>query len=958
MDSGQAASYHAEEQNYYAGETGKWFGKTAENLGLDDFKFKDFERLCHGIDPGSDKVLVDTSKRAGTDLTFSAPKSVSVLCELLDHESNQEIRNAHDRAVVDTLKYIEENYIQTRLQKDNVREAVTTDNMLAALFQHDTSRELDPQIHTHAFVMNLTQREDGNFRALHNEKLFDNKILLGQIYRNNLAQNLKELNYTIEVTNAKLGFFEVKGVSKELLSEFSTRAEQTRQKFEELKKQYPNMEDSKLKEMAALESRKTKDKTVNRKEVKAENIARAQGIENISILQSSIKQQENLKTKLPADKILQRAIEIKSDRESVFSKEELLKEALKLGLGNYGLRDFLKEIENSPELVNLENNLYSTKEMINIEKSILEDIRNFSGKLEAVSDFQATSDFIKNESMTKGQMEAFNFILNNKDLVSAIQGDAGVGKTYLLSQVNRYINQLESENKPELIGLAYTGKAASEIEKEAGISSSTLHSFLNQKEFRNNQIYLVDEASMIGSRQMSEIIEKAKETNSKIVLIGDIKQFHTLQAGSIFQQLQSKNVVQTCLMEESLRAKTQEMRQLYKAVKEEFLDVAFDILEKNESLKESTDLEKIAKEYLEDRKNTLLIASKNSVKNELNSIIRNELKSELTGEKEFHVRESTNLNETEKHFANYYKESQLIFVQKAISGLSAGSEASILKVDVAKNTILVKAKDKEIEIDLSKNGEKLQIFDLKLKPFAIGEQIIFTKNDKRLGLKNGEIATIQDIKGYQITLLKGKQEVVINRKTYNYLDYGYAITDIKSQGQTSEKVLAVADSSMSNLNSFYVQITRAKNSVKIFTDSLQKFKENTMQHTIKSSTLDYNQNQEELEKEQEKEKKSFYETIKKGHELYEKAQDLKEYADLIKNSDDLELLHDMKNVHGMKDMTINTLDKYKVFIKEVMAETMESGGQIQFDDLLKSALKISQSFVSELKHTQNLEQAM
>jgi conjugative relaxase-like TrwC/TraI family protein len=999
MNSEQAAHYHKQEQNYYQSENideaGKWFGKSAEVLGLNEFKFEDFERMCHGVHPKNEEVLVDTSKRAGTDLTFSAPKSVSVLCELLDEDSNREIRTAHDRAVEETLKFIEENYIQTRLQKNNVREAVTTGNIVAALFQHDTSRELDPQLHTHSFVLNMTQRKDGKFRALHNEKLFENKMLFGQIYRNNLAQNLKELDYEIEVTNAKQGLFEVKGVSEELINEFSTRAEQTKKRYKELKKEYPKMEDAKLKEMAALDSRKIKDKDIDRKFIKHENIKRAEAIESLDNLKTNIKNQENQHTKLTASEILKRAIEIKTDRESVFTKEELIKEALKLSISNYSLSEVLDEIDKSDELVHFENNLYSTKEMISTELEIVKDIKNLENTIKSVVDFEKSNKFIKDTNMTTGQKEAFNFMLNSQDLVSIVQGDAGVGKTYMLNQVNEFINQLDDDTKPQLVGLAYTGQAASEIEKEANIKSQTLHSFLNQKELKENQIYVVDEAGMLGSRQLKELIDRAKKTNSKIVLIGDKKQFQTLSAGAIFQQLQSKDLVKVCEMTQSMRAKTQDMKDLYQAVKKQYLETAYEILNKNESIKEISQNDKysdVVKEYLSDKDNTLLIASKNSDRKELNEKIRAELS--LENGIEFEVKEAISLSDTEKHFHNYYREGQLLNIERAISGARAGTQCEIVSVNSNKNSITVKTNKKEFEIDLKKYGSKLQNYELNKKEFAIGELVTFTKNDKKLGVKNGQIARIVDIRDSLLVLdVKGK-EIKIDMKKYNYLDYAYCITQFKSQGQTAKKVIAFTDSNMTNLNSLYVSVTRAKNQAKIYTDDIEKFKEKSMNNQMKTSTLDHQQkalklielkriiddlqktqlkrglyNDEQLKlqeaiKQQEvlqNEKESFLEKIKEGSELYDKVEIVREsqsligdFKNVIQNEKDLDYSLDMIENHDMKNIDKSALDKFKELSIEILKDSIENG--FDFEPVLSKAIR--SQFPKQLEHLKEYAQEM
>lgn len=988
MTSEQASHYHKEEQNYYQknNEIGIWQGKGAESLNLQgNISHEQFDRLCHGINPITDEVLVDSSKRAGTDLTFSAPKSVSILMELSSNDEELKIRAAHDKAVEETLKFIEENYSQTREQIDGVRNTINTGNLVIAKFQHDTSRELDPQLHTHSFVLNMTQKENGEWRALHNDELFKNKMLFGQMYRNQLAANLKELGYETEVTDARKGLFEVKGVSNELMTEFSKRSEQVQKRFEELKKQYPNMEETKLREMATLDSRKSKDKTLDRTQIRAENLKRAEAIEDISNLVQDCKNIKSEIKELTAKEYLDKAKDILTSKESVFTKEQLLRESMKLSLGTHTLIDFQKEIEKDNELVNFEKNIYSTKEMIEIEKSIIQDAKDFKNSFSEIATKETLNNFAeKNYStMTTGQKESFTHILNSKDLITGVQGDAGTGKTFMLKAVKDFIEK--SETKYELQGLSFTGKAADEIQKEANIDSTTLHSFLNQKEFKENQIYVVDEASMVGSKQMKELIEKAKETNSKIVLIGDTKQFQTLSAGGIFEQLQKDDVMQTSIMSESKRANTEIMKSLYKDIKNKDIEKAFETLEKNEMIKESSDLNEVKEEYLKDKDNTLLIASKNSDKNYLNEAIRNDLKSNFSNEKSFEIREGLNLNETEKHFAKYYKEKELIFIQKAFKGLKAGSEAVIESVNQDRNTITIKSKDKEIEIDLKEHGEKISSFQIKSKEFAVGEQVVFTKNDKKLNIKNGQIATIEKIEGNEITFKRGDEELKIDSKKFNYFDYGYAITDYKSQGQTASKVIAVANSDMANTNSLLVQVTRAKDEVKIFTDDLEKFKENSLNSQIKTSTLDYGikekeeemktnakpsqnldlrtttqqvqpqrvqeqsaQVQQQEQQKQDENEKSFLDRVEQLDSTIENVREIKEFvennkdsfvdiAEVITNQETFDFAKEMIEEFGIKNINKEMIEDYTSTSKALFEES-EKNKDIDLKGLMKDVM--------------------
>jgi conjugative relaxase-like TrwC/TraI family protein len=126
--------------------------------------------------------------------------------------------------VARTLEVIEQRYAQTRVRTPDGRQVITTDNLIVAQFHHDTSREKDPQLHTHCVVINATQLEDGRWQSLHNDILFKQQKLLGMIYQNELAVEVQRLGYTIAPrTN---GQFELQGYCPEDLQTFSKRREQ------------------------------------------------------------------------------------------------------------------------------------------------------------------------------------------------------------------------------------------------------------------------------------------------------------------------------------------------------------------------------------------------------------------------------------------------------------------------------------------------------------------------------------------------------------------------------------------------------------------------------------------------------------------------------------------------------------------------------------------------------------
>ena len=232
--SAQGASYY-ERDGYYAKDDPEhlrlsaWAGRGAAELGLEGAVDPDtFKAVLEGKVPdGSGRQLGRRGKdgeiqhRPGRDLTLSAPKSVS-LAALVGGDAR--VTEAHDRAVARTLAWFEKNVAETRMKDPETgRMARTGDQKtVVATFRHDTSRNLDPALHTHAVIANMVQGEDGKWRSMANERLYESKMLLGALYRSELAQGLSRLGYGIEKTHAD-GRFEIAGVSREVVEAFSSR---------------------------------------------------------------------------------------------------------------------------------------------------------------------------------------------------------------------------------------------------------------------------------------------------------------------------------------------------------------------------------------------------------------------------------------------------------------------------------------------------------------------------------------------------------------------------------------------------------------------------------------------------------------------------------------------------------------------------------------------------------------
>ena len=220
LSTAQAETYYTKEDYYSSEETAhptKWAGKGAAALGLSGTVSQhEFSSLLAGQAPDgqslSGKVVNPEKRRAATDFTFSAPKSVSIAALV---QGDERVLEAHHQAVSKSSSVLEERYAQTRISTEAGRQKVVTGNITAAVFTHSTSREAEPQLHSHCVVMNATQLPDGRWFSLSNESAIANKKLLGQIYQNELAIALQQQGYQIE--HKAHGQFELQGYSSELL---------------------------------------------------------------------------------------------------------------------------------------------------------------------------------------------------------------------------------------------------------------------------------------------------------------------------------------------------------------------------------------------------------------------------------------------------------------------------------------------------------------------------------------------------------------------------------------------------------------------------------------------------------------------------------------------------------------------------------------------------------------------
>jgi conjugative relaxase-like TrwC/TraI family protein len=902
----QQAEDYLEKENYYQENSmlGTFQGKGLEHLGIEKGTTVDaeiYKTLLKGFHPTTGEKLVKNAgkekHRAGFDVTFSAPKSVSVLMEY--YEANGQnvkaemIRKAHDMAVKNSMVKLENGSGKTRIGIGNNQQIKVDADIIYATFQHDTSREIegniDPQLHTHNFIFTptfYTDERTGEVRsmALSNEEIFKNKMYFGQNYRSELASSLAEMGYKIEVSDRKNGFFELEGFDEKQLKTFSKRSELIEEKLPEYREKYPKMKEAQLRQLIVKDTKNAK-KEIDRDVVREANLERM-GV--VGIDKALIDSMEDRGKKAEINEVLmtvhiEKSLENIMDRQSLFSHEELSKMVLKYGLEyGYTESDYMPFIAKHSEIVQLHNNVFSTKEMIKAEKNVILSIHQGRDKYTEFAPYesQILQSFLEEKypTLTDEQVKMVRFILGNKDQFVAIQGDAGTGKTYAAKVVKHYLETLDEHQ--EIIGLSFTGKATQGLEDDTKIKSQTVHSFL-LKESKlegeiepQNRLIIVDEAGMIGSLQMNALIENAKKNGDRMVSMGDTKQYQSISAGNIFNDMQ-KYGTKTVRLSQAIRFESELTKVATTSLKMEMVKKSLETIKKEGTLKELSrdkQVETIAKNYSnlkpKQQKETLIIASTNKDKEAINWAIRANLG--LKGNS-YKVKSHASLNGIARHYSEGYEKGLQVSIQGELEGFKRGQKLYVTG-SIDDKIITVKGSGKraiEKQINVYEHGDKLQVFREVEKPFAKGDVIVFTKNtslDKktRSSVKNGERTRIKSINKHgDVVTAEGKK---FNINKMPYVDHGFAITDVASQGSTYKNVVVMAKAEMASFHSFYTQITRAKRGIELFTDNKELLEKNVLKESDFKTTLDYTIKKREkssLEKEQplEKKEKSTYKDI-------------------------------------------------------------------------------------------------
>jgi conjugative relaxase-like TrwC/TraI family protein len=549
------SSKHLEHSDYFAeGERviGQWRGRGAELLGLSgEVKPSEFEYLRQACHPGTGEFLrqrqsSDRTSSDGTrqsrgrnlyDFTISAPKSVSIMAIL---GGDLRLLQAHEEAVNEALQELE-SHAATRVRRGRVQDDRITGNLAIAVYHHDTSRELDPQLHTHAVAANLSyDGTEGRWKALQASRIYERRAYLSQVYRNALACRVRQLGYETENQADGKGRdcgFEIRGISRELLGRYGQRSRQRDGAIEQfIDKNGRKPTDN---EVAVLvrESRADKLIEISTEEVRARQRARLNPDEErlLSKLHHSGEVWVPIE---PAAPSLTYSQEHVFERVSVCRDHEILTEALRHGRGrlsheqlkaNLSLHESLRTIvRNGTEI--------ATAAGLKREREIIDCINRGIGGFEPLGHGQ----FLASDRLNPEQKHVVKFVLGSRDRAINIAGAAGTGKTATLQELRRGLQ----DSGKKVLALAPTVSAVEELQKVGFRDEMTIERILQDPWVQRGierKVLVVDEAGMVSGRQMWELLHLAERKSARIVFSGDTHQIQSVEACDALRILEKES---------------------------------------------------------------------------------------------------------------------------------------------------------------------------------------------------------------------------------------------------------------------------------------------------------------------------------------------------------------------------------------------------------------------------------
>jgi conjugative relaxase-like TrwC/TraI family protein len=760
-------------EEYYTGSgesPGYWVGEGARRLGLDgEIAADDLRLVLAGVSPNGEILTagrVDAAKRVtGFDLTWSAPKSVSLLYGLSDPVISGTVRAVHDDAVTQALGYLERHAFVVRRGAGGERQ-IGSHGIVAAAFVHRTSRAGDPQLHTHVLVANVAEGKDGTWSAPDGRLIYHHARTAGFLYQAALRAGLGD-DLGVRFGPIRRGMAELDGVDPSLLRAFSTR----RREIEHLLSA-TGTHSARSAEVAALVTRRAKE-VVTDQPVPGEGL-RARWLEQVRLLGRGgdlidvglldhVVGQARWHAPSPSelDELVRHTVGPQgvTAHHSAFERRDVVRalaEGLPRGAAVADVEILADRVLQRTEVVALPSIgrgaelRHTTLELLDTERALLETAQKARETRRGLASAPALrAALARFHLLSDEQVTMVERLTRSGAGVDVVVGPAGTGKTLALAAARA---SWETSGL-DVLGTSLSARAARNLEDGAGIESKTLARLLSgfesgSVELGPGHVVVVDEAGMVGTRDLARLIEVTDAADAKLVLVGDPRQLPEIEAGGTLAALVTR--IGAAQLTENRRQVDHSERFALSALRQGRSEVAL----------------------------------------------------------------ATYQRAGRVHTAPSLREAQVALVGSWTSAFEEGRDAVMLAVARQEVAVL----NELARAELRRSGLLgPDVFEIGVSGFALGDRVVCLRNDRRLEVLNGMTGTVTRPLGAGLIVSTGDGERFLPASYLEagHLDHGYALTVHKAQGLTVDRSYVLATEAMTK-EAGYVALSRARAGSELF----------------------------------------------------------------------------------------------------------------------------------------------
>lgn len=839
QSSSGAKTYYTEgltRQDYYTqGHEihGQWHGKAASLLGLTGDVDQDaFFALCENRNPSTGENLTARTKenrRVGYDFTFSAPKSVSLLYAMT---GDSRIVDAFRSSVNATMRELEAE-MHARVRKGGRDDDRVTGNMVWADFVHFTTRPVDgvpdPDLHAHCFAFNATfDWQEQAWKAGQFGDIKRDASYYEAAFHSRLAAEMQGLGFGVE-RHGK--WWDVRGIPRDLIEKFSRRSAEIEAKAAEL-----GITDAEAKGELGARTRNRKARDVPMDALREEWRGRLSATDRVALdrVLATETGSADFAERISADKAMDYAIDASFERASVVSDKQLREAALRRSYGSV-LPEEVPAAATRAGVISRDidrRTLVTTQGVLAEEKAMLAFAREGRGQYAPLvgSGWRYQGDFLN-----RGQRLAVEHVLRSRDQVVMVRGGAGTGKTTLMREA---VTAIEGTGHKVFV-FAPSADASRGVLRQEGFADADTVARLLKDEFLQQrvkgQVLWIDEAGLLGVRQMRALFDLADRQDCRVVLSGDTRQHAAVERGDALRLLEERAGIRPAEVTEILRQKDayrDAVTALSRGEVEEGLarlDALGWIVEVPSDQRHSL----LARDYLttiDQGKTALVISPTHREGEQVTALIRSELREEgRLGEHElrFWTLRKLNLTDAERADAAQYRSGLVVQFMQNAPGITKGERFRIEGMNDTGGVRAVSGDGREIALPLEL-AARFQVYDTRVLPLAAGDMVRITQNgmsEDGHRLNNG---ALYQVKGFTASGdIRLDNDWIVGRD-YGHLAHGYCTTSHASQGKTVDRVfIAQGAESLpaSSREQLYVSVSRGRECAMLYTDDHQALRD-------------------------------------------------------------------------------------------------------------------------------------